>query len=145
MNFQKKVFCSYINYIYPKIQNQVVRFRNTSASLLARDDGYVDSKDDEGGSSRGEARDDLEHVPGGAVGRGQAPCRHLRGGYCTTHGMKGRKYLQPVSVITVGADGRQERKTVRKTKFTCDLGQRGRGRGEHIRVSCHSPGQLGKG
>ena len=90
--------------------------------------------DDE--SSRGEARgNDHGHVSGGALGRGQAPCRHLRGGMCTTHGVVGRKYLRPVSTITEGADGRQIKKTVRKTLYKCDLGPRGRGRAYQTQLS----------
>ena len=58
--------------------------------------------------------------------------------------MRGRKYLRPVKIITEGADGRQIRKTVRKTMYTCDLGPRGRGRAYQSQLSfTRTTGQQG--
>ena len=55
------------------------------------------------GSSQGGSRDGRqEHVARGARGRGQRPCRHLRGAYCTTHGMRGTKYFRPAINTTRG-------------------------------------------
>ena len=64
----------------------------------------------------------------GALGRGRGTCVHLRGGFCTTHRAKGRKYFRPVNTTVKGADGEVVRKTVKKTYYSCDLGGRGRGR-----------------
>ena len=87
----------------------------------------TDGTNDGGMYKEGTRDGDQQHVSRGALGRGQAPCRHMRGGYCTTHGIRGEKSVRPISVTTMGEDGVQRRKTVRKTIYSCNLGPRGRG------------------